>query len=109
MALQDIGLSLLKHISSHRGLTYVSQTNKTYTHPVLTLNRHELFDEYTRRQFAAKMPNRKNPFGNDEVAARFADFDLFKKVCLLLPPKPRCPHPQRLTLCSQYSFEFCGR
>lgn len=41
---------------------------------------HELFDEYTRRQFAAKMPNKKNPFGNNEVAARFADFDLFKKV-----------------------------
>lgn len=46
----------------------------------LPLYSHELFDEYTRRQFAAKMPNKKNPFGNNEVAARFADFDLFKKV-----------------------------
>ncbi|KAG8164813.1 hypothetical protein KVR01_005088 [Diaporthe batatas] len=62
MALQDIGLSMLKHLSSHRGLT------------------HELFDEYTRRQFAAKMPNKKNPFGEGEVTKKFADFDLFKKL-----------------------------
>lgn len=26
MALQEIGLSMLKHISSHRGLTYVPRT-----------------------------------------------------------------------------------
>ncbi|ROW18351.1 hypothetical protein VPNG_00298 [Cytospora leucostoma] len=62
MALQDIGLSMLKHLSSHRGLT------------------HELFDEYTRRQFAAKMPNRKNPFGNGETALKFSEFDLLKKL-----------------------------
>lgn len=48
----------------------------------LTFDRHELFDEYTRRQFGAKMPNKKNPFGNEEIAAHFADFDLFKKVRL---------------------------
>ncbi|ROW11135.1 hypothetical protein VMCG_01387 [Cytospora schulzeri] len=62
MALQDIGLSMLKHLSSHRGL------------------RHELFDEYTRRQFAAKMPNKRNPFGNGETALKFSDFDIFKKL-----------------------------
>ncbi|KAH0424794.1 PHD-finger domain-containing protein [Colletotrichum camelliae] len=55
--LQVIGLALLKFISSHRGLT------------------HELFDEYTRRQYLARAPE-KNPFGSDEVAARFADFDI---------------------------------
>lgn len=31
------------------------------------------------------MPNKKNPFGNNEVAARFADFDLFKKVRRPMP------------------------
>ncbi|KAL2137076.1 hypothetical protein VTI74DRAFT_9682 [Chaetomium olivicolor] len=64
MALQDIGLGLLKFLSSHRGLT------------------HELFDEYTRRQFLAKAPE-KNPFGTAETPARFADFDVFTKVRVL--------------------------
>lgn len=62
--LQDIGLGLLKFLSSHRGLT------------------HDLFDEYSRRQFLAKAPN-KNPFGTDETPARFADFDIFKKIRVL--------------------------
>ncbi|KAL2269871.1 hypothetical protein VTJ83DRAFT_2055 [Remersonia thermophila] len=64
MLLQDIGLGFLKFLSSHRGLT------------------HELFDEYTRRQFLAKAPN-KNPFGTEETAARFADFDVFTKIRVL--------------------------
>ncbi|KAJ4295762.1 hypothetical protein N0V88_004464 [Collariella sp. IMI 366227] len=62
--LQDIGLGLLKYLSSHRGLT------------------HGLFDEYTRRQFLAKAPE-KNPFGTDEIPARFADFDVFTKIRVL--------------------------
>ncbi|KAF3764853.1 hypothetical protein M406DRAFT_278481, partial [Cryphonectria parasitica EP155] len=65
MRLQDIGLSLLKHISSHRGLT------------------HEIFDEYTRRQFDAKLPGKTNPFGKGEVITKFSDFDLFKKLRVL--------------------------
>ncbi|KAM7192017.1 hypothetical protein V8F33_008595 [Rhypophila sp. PSN 637] len=64
MVLQDIGLSLLKFLSSHRGLT------------------HDLFDEYTRRQFVSKAPS-KNPFGTDETPARFADFDVFQKIQVL--------------------------
>lgn len=63
-ALQDIGLCFLKFISSHRGLT------------------HELFDEYSRRQFLAKAPE-KNPFGTDELPASFADFDVFTKIRVL--------------------------
>ncbi|KAJ0311831.1 hypothetical protein COL516b_000891 [Colletotrichum fioriniae] len=55
--LQDIGLALLKFVSSHRGLT------------------HELFDEYTRRQYLARAPE-KNPFGTEETAAKFTDFDV---------------------------------
>ncbi|KAK2063846.1 PHD-finger domain-containing protein [Colletotrichum caudatum] len=62
--LQDIGLALLKFISSHRGLT------------------HELFDEYTRRQYLARAPE-KNPFGTGETAAKFADFDVLKKIEIL--------------------------
>ncbi|KAK3299096.1 uncharacterized protein B0H64DRAFT_90984 [Chaetomium fimeti] len=64
VALQDIGLRLLKFLSSHRGLT------------------HELFDEYTRRQFLSKAPE-KNPFGSAEVPAKFADFDVFTKIRVL--------------------------
>jgi hypothetical protein len=61
--LQDIGLSMLKFLSSHRGLT------------------HDLFDEYSRRQFLAKAPT-KNPFGPvDEPPLRFTDFDVYTKVC----------------------------
>lgn len=60
--LLDIGLALLKSVSSHRGLTP------------------ELFDEYTRRQYVAKKPLH-NPFGTDEEPAKFHDFDVFTKVC----------------------------
>ncbi|KAH6854397.1 hypothetical protein B0I37DRAFT_29012 [Chaetomium sp. MPI-CAGE-AT-0009] len=63
-ALQDIGLGLLKFLSSHRGLT------------------HELFDEYTRRQFLSKAPE-KNPFGTAEAPAKFAHFDVFTKIRVL--------------------------
>ncbi|RYP21819.1 hypothetical protein DL765_002044 [Monosporascus sp. GIB2] len=62
--LVDIGLALLKFVSSHRGLTP------------------ELFDEYTRRQYVAKAPQR-NPFGTDEVPAKFNGFDVFTKLRVL--------------------------
>ncbi|KAI0543111.1 hypothetical protein GGR58DRAFT_9587 [Xylaria digitata] len=62
--LVDIGLALLKFVSSHRGLT------------------HDLFDEYTRRQYVAKAPDR-NPFGNGETPARFNDFDPLLKIRVL--------------------------
>lgn len=53
---------MLKFLSSHRGLT------------------HDLFDEYSRRQFLAKAPS-KNPFGPaDEAPLRFTDFDVYTKV-----------------------------
>jgi hypothetical protein len=55
-------MSMLKFLSSHRGLT------------------HDLFDEYSRRQFLAKAPT-KNPFGPaDEPPLRFTDLDVFTKV-----------------------------
>ncbi|KAI1107698.1 hypothetical protein F4804DRAFT_296856 [Jackrogersella minutella] len=59
--LVNIGLALLKFVSSHRGLTP------------------DLFDEYTRRQYVAKAPDR-NPFGTEEVPAKFDDFDAFTKI-----------------------------
>lgn len=46
----------------------------------LTLCSHDLFDEYTRRQYQSKLPDANNPFGNEEVPAKFADFDVFTKV-----------------------------
>ncbi|KAI0484782.1 hypothetical protein GGR56DRAFT_42821 [Xylariaceae sp. FL0804] len=62
--LVDIGLALLKFVSSHRGLTP------------------ELFDEYTRRQYVAKAPE-QNPFGTDEIPAKFDDFDALLKIRVL--------------------------
>ena len=46
---------------------------------MLTGNSPEIFDEYTRRQYIAKAPQR-NPFGTDEEPAKFAEFDAFTKV-----------------------------
>lgn len=63
--LSDIGLALLKYVSSHRGLTA------------------EIFDEYTRRQYVAKAPDR-NPFGIDEEPRKFAEFDVFLKLKVLV-------------------------
>ncbi|KAH0112546.1 hypothetical protein KCU82_g24220, partial [Aureobasidium melanogenum] len=62
--LAEIGLTLLKFVSSHRGLNF------------------DNFDEYTRRQFVAKAPQR-NPYGTDEIPNKFADFDVFTKIRVL--------------------------
>ncbi|KXJ91977.1 hypothetical protein Micbo1qcDRAFT_194954 [Microdochium bolleyi] len=62
--LVDIGVALLKWVSSHRGLGP------------------ELFDEYTRRQYVAKAPE-LNPFGVDEEPAHFHDFDAVTKLRVL--------------------------
>ncbi|MCJ1248432.1 hypothetical protein MMC30_005650 [Trapelia coarctata] len=62
--LAEIGLCLLKFVSSHRGLTP------------------EIFDEYTRRQYVAKAPSR-NPFGTEEAPEKFADFDVFTRLRIL--------------------------
>ncbi|SLM38919.1 phd finger domain protein [Lasallia pustulata] len=62
--LSEIGLALLKFVSSHRGLTP------------------DIFDEYTRRQYVAKAPGR-NPFGSEEAPNKFADFDIFTKIRVL--------------------------
>ncbi|EMD61474.1 hypothetical protein COCSADRAFT_201892 [Bipolaris sorokiniana ND90Pr] len=62
--LAQIGLALLKHVSSHKGLTL------------------EIFDEYARRQYVAKAPTR-NPFGEDEEPLKFNDFDVFTKIRVL--------------------------
>ncbi|KAI1467422.1 uncharacterized protein F4812DRAFT_429429 [Daldinia caldariorum] len=62
--LVDIGLALLKFVSSHRGLTP------------------DLFDEYTRRQYIAKAPDR-NPFGTADTPAKFDDFDALTKIKVL--------------------------
>jgi hypothetical protein len=42
----------------------------------------EIFDEYTRRQYVAKAPER-NPFGTEDEPAKFAEFDIFTKVRLM--------------------------
>jgi hypothetical protein len=74
--LPEIGLALLKFVSSHRGLTLVFPSSILTP---LTSYSSEIFDEYTRRQYVAKAPER-NPFGTEEEPAKFTDFDIFTKV-----------------------------
>ncbi|KAK6376203.1 hypothetical protein LTS17_007454 [Exophiala oligosperma] len=62
--LEEIGLTLLKWISSHRGLDYT------------------IWDEYTRRQYLAKAPH-LNPYGAEETPKRFRDFDIVTKIRVL--------------------------
>lgn len=63
----------------------VRQELPTFNNSQLTdiISSHDLFDEYTRRQYVAKAPDR-NPFGTDETPAKFNDFDATLKVWLLL-------------------------
>ena len=44
---------------------------------------HEIFDEYTRRQYLAKAPAR-NPFGDEDEPYKFNDFDVFTKLRILV-------------------------
>ncbi|CAK4031548.1 hypothetical protein DOTSEDRAFT_49448 [Lecanosticta acicola] len=62
--LGNIGLQLLKYVSSHRGLTL------------------EIFDEYTRRQYLAKAPQH-NPFGDEEEPTKFNDLDVCTRIKVL--------------------------
>jgi hypothetical protein len=78
--LAQIGLALLKHVSSHKGLTCVIAPFALIH--ALTQARLDIFDEYTRRQFVAKAPNR-NPFGTEEEPNKFDDFDVYTKVKVL--------------------------
>lgn len=48
----------------------------------LTLLRPAIFDEYARRQFVAKAPER-NPFGQGEEPSKFDDLDVFTKIRVL--------------------------
>lgn len=74
--LSDIGLALLKFVSSHRGLTSVSLYLLS---SALTGDSPEIFDEYSRRQYIAKAPQ-LNPFGTEDEPAKFMDFDIFTKA-----------------------------
>lgn len=89
--LQDIGLSLLKFLSSQRGLTFVWYFLDTSSRQMLTWDiRNESFDEYTRRQFEMKAPEKSNPFGPEPSPNRFADFDIYTKVRLFVTHEGRC-------------------
>ena len=39
----------------------------------------DVFEEHTRRQYRSKLPD-FNPFGDDEIATKFDDLDVFTKV-----------------------------
>lgn len=48
----------------------------------LTPSSFEIWDEYTRRQYQAKAPDR-NPYGDEEEPKKFRHFDIFTKVRIL--------------------------
>lgn len=50
---------------------------------MLTMSSPEIFNEYTRRQYVAKAPHR-NPFGTEEEPRKFAAFDVFTKIRILV-------------------------
>lgn len=50
---------------------------------MLTILRPEIFDDYTRRQYMSKGPA-KNPFGDEETPKKFAEFDVFTKLRVLV-------------------------
>ena len=80
--LEEIGLTLLKWISSHRGLSYALTHDKVGILFVDHANSLEIWDEYTRRQYLSKAPER-NPYGDDEQPKKFRDFDIFQKIRVL--------------------------
>lgn len=80
--LSEIGLALLKSVSSHRGLTWVFPLTCRYLCLIFVF-RPDIFDEYTRRQYVAKAPSR-NPFGTDETPKKFDNFDVFTKLRVLV-------------------------
>jgi hypothetical protein len=45
--------------------------------------RHDNIDGQAQKQYLARAPDR-NPFGSGEHPAKFQDFDIFTKVCMLL-------------------------
>jgi DNA-directed RNA polymerase len=77
--ISELGVALLKMVSSHRGLTYDLPNILLRVADGWSV---EIFDEYTRRQYLAKAPER-NPFGTDEEPLKFADFDVFTKIRIL--------------------------
>jgi hypothetical protein len=82
--LGDIALSILKLVSSHRGLTYVCDTLPTSASLTMQSSP-DIFDEQTRKLFQARLPA-WNPFGDDEVPAKFNEFDIFTKVITVSHP-----------------------
>lgn len=67
---------MFRHTKASRTCTCTS------TLTCLTKLRPAIFDEYTRRQFVAKAPER-NPFGEEEEPKKFDDFDIFTKIRVL--------------------------
>lgn len=45
--------------------------------------RFDNFDEFTRRQYNAKAPQKENPFGYEEQPKKFLEFDVFLKLRVL--------------------------
>ncbi len=94
MALQEIGLCFPKiHILPSRlDVRLILILIPLQLLHELTRSRHDMFEEYTRRQFLAKAPE-KNPFGDEEQPVKFADFDAFKKVGSELSTQAVAPIP----------------
>lgn len=60
----------------------VSTSGSPSSQSTLTSSSLDIFDEYARRQYVAKAPQR-NPFGIDEEPKKFNDMDTFAKIRIL--------------------------
>lgn len=80
--LSQLGLTLLRWVSSHRGLTYGKVLLSMSWGQQLSAYSLDIFDEYARRQYLAKASER-NPFGEEEEPLKFSEFDVFTKLKVL--------------------------
>lgn len=80
--LDELGLALLKWISSHRGLSFVHFLQLCPVWVLMSSNSFENWDEYARRQYIAKAPH-SNPYGTEEQPRAFRKFDVFTKIRVL--------------------------
>lgn len=91
--LLDIGICLVKFISSRRDITCVEWPSflfaaRTHKHAngEVSEGRHDNFDEFTQRQYMRRAPHLPNPFGDGgeyEEPRKFSEFDVFQKLRVL--------------------------
>jgi len=81
LKLEEIGLQLLKFVSSHRDLEYVHVV--VDYHLMLTECSLDNWDEYVRRQYRSKMPDLPHPYGDEDEPKKFRSMNIYVKMRIL--------------------------